>query len=64
MTQEKGTEGFYLNEEGKPEDKDFHGDCQPENAAGFNREMWIWGLENGYEPEGLVQIYGPRPEGI
>lgn len=59
-----GGEGFYFDENGKPQDKDFHGDCMPENAEGFSRAMWEWGLQNGYTPEGLTQMYGARPAEI
>ena len=59
-----GGEGFYYDEKGKPQDADFFGDCEPANPEGFNRGMWEWGLENGFTPEGLTQLYGPRPAGI
>jgi len=54
-------EGFYQDVKGKPQDEDFFGDCEPANPEGFNREMWKHGLENGYTPEGLTRLYGPRP---
>lgn len=54
-------EGFYHDDKGKPQDADFFGNCEPANSEGFNREMWRHGLENGYTPEGLTQLYGPRP---
>jgi len=60
----EGGEGFYFDENGKPQDADFFGDCEPANPEGFNRVMWEHGLENGYAPEGLTRLYGPRPEGI
>jgi len=63
FTRRRG-EGFYRDEEGTPRDADFFGDCEPANPDGFNREMWKHGLKSGYTPEGLTQLYGPRPEGI
>lgn len=59
-----GGDGFYFDENGKPQDADFFGDCQPENPKGFNRAMWKLGLEKGTEEEFLTQLYGPRPMGI
>ncbi len=59
-----GGGGFYYDGKGKPQDADFFGDSEPANPDGFNREMWKHGLENGFTPEGLTQLYGPRPEGI
>lgn len=55
------SEGFYYDKKGKPQDVDFFDDCEPANPDGFNREMWKHGLENGYTPEGLTRLYGPRP---
>lgn len=60
----EGGEGFYLDKKGKPQDGDFFGDCEPSNPEGFNREMWKHGLANGYTPDGLTRLYGPRPTGI
>ena len=59
-----GGEGFYFDENGKPQDADFFGDCQPENPEGFNQAMWIIGLKKGMDDESLTQLYGPRPAGI
>ena len=64
MTTRKGTEGFYVDEKGDPQDEELFGDCEPENLEGFNLGMWEWGLSKGYSEEGLTQLYGPRPPRI
>jgi len=53
-----------MDEDGKPQDADFFGECEPANPKGFNRGMWVWGLENGYSEDGLTQLYGPKPSDL
>lgn len=58
----ESNEGFYFDSNGKPQDADFFDDDEPANPIGFNREMWKWGLENGYTEDGLTRLYGPKPD--
>jgi hypothetical protein len=60
----ESNEGFYLGPKGKPQDSDFFDDDEPANPKDFNREMWKWGLENGYTEDGLTHLYGPKPSDL
>lgn len=57
-------EGFYLDEDGVPQDANLFDEGGPSNPEGYNRVGWQVGLEMGLPPEGLEQIYGPRPDGV
>lgn len=61
MSQKKGTEGFYLDDHGQPQDERLHGSCEPSDPEAFNRGMWELWLERGLSEESLTQLYGPRP---
>ena len=64
MNARYSNEGFYLDENGSSQDAKFFGECEPANPKGFNREMWLWGLENGYQDDGLTRLYGPKPNDL
>jgi len=64
MVQGQSTEGFYLDEQGQPQDELLFGDCEPSDPERFNRSMWEWGLERGYPEAGLESLYGPKPHGL
>lgn len=60
--EKKGTEGFYLDEKGEPQDKEFHGACEPSDPEGYTQAMWEVGRAIGM-PEALLEhAYGAAPK--